>query len=793
MQQRHATQWQNLRKRRLSAPYDDITRCRSSIYTMSLGDTAISMNESGGQEQISENLTQHKEILSGIKQQPWPLQRKIKLVRQTKAYIRRHEDALQEKFVQSRSTRNIVARILLFQTKKWQVLRNGLINLQTWLVPWEVRIMEIKSHFGSAVASYFIFLRWLFYINLVIAVTYSAFVAIPKVLIANATLAGENKTPNEEIAKSTDLLTLLEFEGALKHSPFFYGWYTSHDSNGYYKLPLAYFVTNLVLYMYSFVSIILKMVKNSRLSILIEKEDEYVFSRKLFTVWNFMIDNPKTADDRTASIALGFKEAILEEVETQKNEKIWRIITIRIFMNVVVLSLFALSVYTVVGMAKWSGYEVENGIGERTSSNKFTFVISLIAQIFPKLFDILGSLEKYHPRKQLRVQLARIMSLNLLNLYSLITALFDNIFLMKLQMCLDQVVQCGNNLIIKQVVTLMALYPILNNVTHSYARKEIPEPTLPFVRQETCSLNPLDNDTLCKDFNDTNDYNNYNVSYGNYQYETSDMGNGDEFSTTPYEEQDTGNSRISFVKTFHVTSTISDATLTYILKNNITTSPFNKHTKFSSKINYMKECLEKICESSKKDLERLHQKHKKSLCSRLDHLCWETMVGQELTKLVVMDLIFNVVATLGKIFFRPAFVRVVNKCWCWKLEKHGDFKIAENILHLVYNQGIVWMGMFFSPGLTALHVFKLSILMYLRSWEVLTSKVPNKVVFRASRSNNFYFGLLLIMLFVSVSSIGYTIIRVQPSWHCGPFSDYPKIYNLATSKLTELPRQIQDI
>lgn len=88
-------------------------------------------------------------------------------------------------------------------------------------------------------------------------------------------------------------------------------------------------------------------------------------------------------------------------------------------------------------------------------------------------------------------------------------------------------------------------------------------------------------------------------------------------------------------------------------------------------------------------------------------------------------------------FFRAVFVRFMNNCWCWDLEKqfpqYGDFKIAENILHLVNNQGMVWMGMFFSPGLTALNLFKLGVLMYLRSWAVLTCNVPHEVVFRASR------------------------------------------------------------
>lgn len=97
----------------------------------------------------------------------------------------------------------------------------------------------------------------------------------------------------------------------------------------------------------------------------------------------------------------------------------------------------------------------------------------------------------------------------------------------------------------------------------------------------------------------------------------------------------------------------------------------------------------------------------------------------------------TIVSTLGMDFFRAVFVRCMNNCWCWDLEKqfpqYGDFKIAENILHLVNNQGMVWMGMFFSPGLAVLNLLKLGILMYLRSWAVLTCNVPHEIVFRASR------------------------------------------------------------
>lgn len=90
----------------------------------------------------------------------------------------------------------------------------------------------------------------------------------------------------------------------------------------------------------------------------------------------------------------------------------------------------------------------------------------------------------------------------------------------------------------------------------------------------------------------------------------------------------------------------------------------NDYNEIIPTISSMKNNCTEICENIKilatKNI-TMDQNMNYTMKARLRSLCWETMFGQELVRLTVMDLVMTIGSTLAMDFFRGIFVRVMNR------------------------------------------------------------------------------------------------------------------------------------
>uniref|UniRef100_A0A8C1GHJ5 Transmembrane channel-like protein n=1 Tax=Cyprinus carpio TaxID=7962 RepID=A0A8C1GHJ5_CYPCA len=609
--------------------------------------------DSNDPEESFQNIQHQKEIIANIRTKPWPMRRKLKVLKQAREIVLKYEGRL----TRTRGYQAAGAELL----KK---ISRVFYNIVVLFIPWEMRIKKIESHFGSGVASYFIFLRWLFGINIVLTIMTGAFIVLPELLAGAPFGTTRSKTiPKEHLASAQDLDTIWSLGGYLQYSVLFYGYYSNVRKIGRagYRLPLAYFLVGMAVFAYSFITLLRKMAKNSRMSLAGASNENYTFCWRVFCAWDYLIGNPEAAESKGAAIVNSIREAIVEEQEKKKETSLAVLISLRILANILVLLSLTGSIYIIYFVVDRS-QKLEQEKPELTlwEKNEVSVVVSLITMIAPSAFELVAQLEMYHPRTSLRFQLARVLVLYLGNLYSLIIALLDKV-----------------------------------NSMSSAVR---------------------------------------NLSDSTSYLATISQPAEDNLSTIVPDITEQRNSTLTM-------------TLMQSLLNQTVLYEYNTRSQQDP--------------------------------------CWETYVGQEMLKLSIIDMIFTVASILLIDFIRGLVVRYLSDCFTnyWALPEYGEFKIAENVLHLIYNQGMIWMGAFFSPCLPAFNVLKLVGLMYLRSWAVLTCNVPHQQVFRASRSNNFYLAMLLFMLFLCMLPTIFAIVRYRPSQYCGPFSGQEKIYDIISETI----------
>ena len=223
--------------------------------------TSRHSEESRRSESVYENLKLHREVVDQVKYQLWPLDKKLRMVRQAKLFVSQHEKEMKNQLRSDKSFGSYVKQFWIRTVEIFLMVFRWIREHLDYLIPWEGRIKRIESQFGSVVSSYFLFLRWVVYVNLIITIVITAFIILPELLSGHWEGSGiRKKMLSIEEKTSKNLKVLWDFEGILRYSPLFYGWYGNQaKSKTGYETPQAYFIVMMVVYIFSFVIILRKM------------------------------------------------------------------------------------------------------------------------------------------------------------------------------------------------------------------------------------------------------------------------------------------------------------------------------------------------------------------------------------------------------------------------------------------------------------------------------------------------------------------------------------------------------
>uniref|UniRef100_A0A3Q3B8G9 Transmembrane channel-like protein n=1 Tax=Kryptolebias marmoratus TaxID=37003 RepID=A0A3Q3B8G9_KRYMA len=283
-------------------------------------------------------------------------------------------------------------------------------EVATGLLPWRHTLHKIQGKFGVGVKAYFIFLRYLIYLNLLHCLLIGGFIIGP-------TLYYSNRTENDSV-----LDTLLG-SGFLDRSPVFFGFYEPGSLNlPCLNTPLLYRAGILTIFFLSLIMVVRRTIVGYKHTWLLGKRYSMNVSFKIFCGWDFNIQDPSAAALKHSFIRNDLKLFLeeqsfsLRKAQRTLGQKVL-LYLLRFILNIIVISLLGGAFCLIYLSSKY--LETTDGHGwlaKLVLQYLPPITITFVNLVLPHIFRKISSFEDYSLTVQVNTTLVRSIFLKLASL-----------------------------------------------------------------------------------------------------------------------------------------------------------------------------------------------------------------------------------------------------------------------------------------------------------------------------------------------------------------------------------------
>eukprot|EP00795_Rhopilema_esculentum_P009085 gene9085-16739_t len=350
----------------------------------------------------------------------------------------------------------------------WALMKMRLNEFFGSLELWRGPLKEVEGEFGNGVLSYFLFLKSLLLLNVIIFVLVFSFLTVPQILKEGNTLKESNETvsttsPNVTLpsngssfspltggtcsvplynssGKSVQdhIVDFITGQGYISSTLMFYGTYsnqTLQNTDIKYDMPLAYMLVGISYLIVSLIIMVHNFSTGFTESVIESGGLFYSYCNKIFASWDYCITSEKAAVLKKKNV---FQDLQAELAEEKRREKVQsrtraqkcKIYTIRGVINLLIMGFLAGSVYAIIKTVEISEQAVASGEADQSDFNAVmkkwasSLTITALNLVLPLIFEYLTEMEDWSPRLEVALVLWRSVLLKLASVTVLVITLY---------------------------------------------------------------------------------------------------------------------------------------------------------------------------------------------------------------------------------------------------------------------------------------------------------------------------------------------------------------------------------